>query len=58
MRICEIQPKNKTPDQQKLDSLKHTKDLATKALETERKRQQINKAQNMINALKMPKAVN
>jgi len=54
MRISEIQNTPQTPEQQKIAALKHTKDLAAKALDAERKRQQMTKAQATLNALKLP----
>ena len=54
MKMSEIQNTPKTPEQQRISALKRSKDLATKALETERQRQKIAKAQTQLNSLKAP----
>jgi len=54
MRLKEIQPSNKphTPQQARLDALKTQKDNVSKALDGERKRQKVVKAQqNLQNAV-------
>ena len=46
--------KPKTPQQQRIDSLKLQKDNASKQLKAERDRQKVAKAQQTINAIKFP----
>ena len=56
MKICEIQPnviKPKTPEQQRIASLKLQKDNASKALKAERDRQKIAKARQTIANVKL-----
>ncbi len=48
MKIQEISPNPKTPEQLRLDSLKATKDRAADALAAERQRQKIAKAQKAL----------
>ncbi len=48
MKIQEISPEPKTPEQLRLDSLKATKDRAVDALAAERQRQKIAKAQKAL----------
>ncbi len=48
MKIQEISPEPKTPEQLRLDSLKATKDRAADALAAERQRQKIAKAQKAL----------
>ena len=55
MKISEIQQTPATPEQQRIAALKRTKDHATKALDYERNRQQIAKAQTKLTQLKLPK---
>jgi hypothetical protein len=55
MRLYEIKPasiKPKTPQQQRVDSLKLQKDNITKQLKAERDRQAIAKAQQQITKIK------
>lgn len=55
MRIQEIKPnviKPKTPQQQRIDSLKLQKDNVAKQLKAERDRQKVAKAQQTIQAVK------
>ena len=55
MRIQEIKPnviKPKTPQQQRIDSLKLQKDNVAKQLKAERDRQKITKAQQTIKTVK------
>jgi hypothetical protein len=47
--------KPKTPEQQRIDSLKVTKDRATDALSAERQRQQVAKAQKSLTAARQVK---
>jgi hypothetical protein len=54
MKICEIQQTPASPEQQRIAALKRTKDQATKALDSERNRQQIAKAQSKLSQLKLP----
>jgi hypothetical protein len=54
MRFSEFATKpNKplTPEQARIEALKHQKDNAAKALKTERERQKIDKAQQQISAV-------
>jgi hypothetical protein len=48
MQIHEVVIKPKTPEQQRIDSLKSAKDRAGDALAAERKRQQVTKAQRAL----------
>ena len=48
MQIHEVVTKPKTPEQQRIDSLKSTKDRAGDALEAERQRQKVSKAQRSL----------
>ena len=50
MQIHEVVIKPKTPEQQRIDSLKATKDRAADALAAERQRQKISKAQKAVTA--------
>ncbi len=50
MQIHEVVIKPKTPEQQRIDSLKSAKDRASDALAAERKRQTITKAQRALAA--------
>ena len=54
MKICEIEKIPTSPEQQRIAALKRTKDQATKALDSERNRQQIAKAQSKLSQLKLP----
>jgi len=54
MKICEIQQTPASPEQQRIAALKRSKDQAAKALDSERKRQQIAKAQSKLSQLKLP----
>jgi len=54
MKICEIEKIPASPEQQRIAALKRSKDQATKALDSERKRQQITKAQSQLSQLKLP----
>ncbi len=56
MRLKEFATQTKTPDQLRIDSLKDTKDRASKAVATERQRQQVAKAQKALIAAKQPNA--
>ena len=55
MRFNEFakQPKPKTPDQARLDTLKQAKDRASDALKTERARQKLQTAQKGITQVKL-----
>ena len=55
MKICEIEQIPTSPEQQRIAALKRTKDQATKALDSERNRQQTAKAQTKLTQLKLPK---
>ncbi len=48
MQIHEVVIKPKTPEQQRINSLKSAKDRASDALDAERKRQQVAKAQRAL----------
>jgi hypothetical protein len=48
MKIQEISPNPKTPEQLRLDSLKANKDRAADALAAERQRQKVAKAQKAL----------
>jgi hypothetical protein len=48
MQIHEVVITPKTPEQQRIDSLKSAKDRAGDALAAERKRQQVKKAQQVL----------
>ncbi len=50
MKIQEINTQPKTPEQQRIDSLKATKERAADALAAERQRQKISKAQKAMTA--------
>lgn len=56
MRLKEFATQTKTPDQLRIDSLKATKDCASKAVAAERQRQQVAKAQKALIAAKQPNA--
>jgi hypothetical protein len=57
MQIHEVVTKPKTPEQQRILSLKVTKDRAADALAAERQRQKINKAQHALAAARKPSSV-
>ena len=50
MKIAEISTLPKTPEQQRIDTLKTVKDRAADALTAERQRQQVTKAQKSLAA--------
>ena len=54
MQIHEVVIKPKTPEQQRIDTLKATKDRAADALAAERQRQKISKAQLALTAARKP----
>ena len=49
--------KPKTPEQQRIDTLKATKDRAADALAAERQRQQVAKAQRSLSVARLPKTI-
>ena len=55
MKIAEISTLPKTPEQQRIDTLKTAKDRAADALTTERQRQQVAKAQKSLTAVRQVK---
>lgn len=55
MKIAEVMTKPDTPEQQRIKSLKVTKDRAADALAAERQRQQVSRAQKKIAQLRQPK---
>ena len=57
MQIHEVVIKPKTPEQQRIDSLKATKDRAAEALTAERQRQKISKAQQAMTAAQQSASV-
>jgi hypothetical protein len=57
MKIQEINTQPKTPEQQRLDSLKANKDRAADALAAERQRQKISQAQKAVSAAKQSTSV-
>lgn len=57
MQIHEVVIKPKTPEQQRIDSLKVTKDRAADALAAERQRQKISKAQLALTAAQQSASV-
>ncbi len=57
MQIHEVVIKPKTPEQQRIDSLKATKDRAADALAAERQRQKISKAQKALSAVQQSTSV-
>ncbi len=52
MQIHEVVIKPKTPEQQRIDSLKSAKDRAGDALAAERQRQKISNAQKALSAVR------
>ena len=54
MRLKEFATQTKTPDQIRIDSLKAAKDRASQAVEGERQRQKVAKAQKALTAAKLP----
>jgi len=54
MKICEIEKVPTSPEQQRIAALQRSKEQTTKALDSERKRQQIEKAQSKLIQLKLP----
>ena len=54
MQIREVVTKPKTPEQQRIDTLKVTKDRAADALAAERHRQKLSKAQKAVTAARHP----
>ena len=57
MQIHEVVIKPKTPEQQRIESLKATKDRAADALAAERQRQKISKAQKAVSAVQQSTSV-
>ncbi len=57
MQIHEVVIKPKTPEQQRILSLKATKDRAADALAAERQRQKISKAQKAVTAAQQSTSV-
>ena len=57
MKIAEISTLPKTPEQQRIDTLKTAKDRAADALTAERERQQVSRAQNTLAAARQPKPI-
>jgi hypothetical protein len=55
MKIAEISTLPKTPEQQRIDTLKTAKDRAADALTAERERQQVAKAQKSLTAARQVK---
>ena len=58
MKIAEISTLPKTPEQQRIDTLKTAKDRAADALTAERQRQQVSRAQKTLAAARQPKPIN
>lgn len=57
MKIAEISTLPKTPEQQRINTLKTAKDRAADALTAERVRQQVSRAQKTLAAAKQPKPI-
>ena len=57
MKIAEFMTKSATPEQQRIKSLKATKDRAADALAAERQRQQVSRAQKKLAQLRQSKPV-
>jgi hypothetical protein len=57
MKIAEISTLPKTPEQQRIDTLKTAKDRAADALTAERERQQVSRAQKTLAAARQPKPI-
>ena len=57
MKIAEISTLPKTPEQQRIDTLKTAKDRAAAALTAERERQQVSRAQKTLAAARQPKPI-
>ena len=57
MKIPEISTLPKTPEQQRIDTLKTAKDRAADALTAERQRQQVSRAQKTLAAARQPKPI-
>jgi hypothetical protein len=55
MRLHEFTNQSKTPDQQRMDGLKAAKDRANQALQAEKQRQKVTKAQQALNVAKLTK---
>ena len=55
MKIAEISTLPKTPEQQRIDTLKTAKGRAADALTAERQRQQVAKAQKQLAQMRQPK---
>jgi hypothetical protein len=54
MRLNEFTTQTKTPDQLRIDSLKVAKDKAAQAVQAERQRQQVAKAQRALTVARQP----
>lgn len=54
MRLNEFTTQTKTPDQLRIDSLKAAKDRAAKAVQSERQRQKVAKAQRALTVARQP----
>jgi hypothetical protein len=54
MRHSEFTTQTKTPDQLRIDSLKVAKDKAAQAVQAERQRQQVAKAQRALTVARQP----
>ena len=57
MKIAEISTLPKTPEQQRIDTLKTAKGRAADALTAERERQQVSRAQKTLAAARQPKPI-
>ena len=57
MKIAEISTLPKTPEQQRIDTLKTAKDRAADALTAERERQQVSRAQKTLAAARQPNPI-
>ena len=57
MKIAEISTLPKTPEQQRIDTLKTAKNRAADALTAERERQQVSRAQKTLAAARQPKPI-
>ena len=54
MRLKEFTTQIKTPDELRINSLTATKEKATKALQAERQRQKVAKAQKVLTSASLP----
>ena len=57
MKIAEISTLPKTPEQQRIDTLRTAKVRAADALTAERQRQQVSRAQKTLAAARQPKPI-